>query len=528
MKVLVTDRLSEEGLEVFRRAEGLRLDYRPGASASELLEAVRDASALIVRGGTSVCAELLAEAPLLRVVGRAGISVENIDVAAASRRGVVVMNTPFGSAVTSAEHSIALLLALCRCIPQGDRSLRAGLWQQRDRHLGVEVAGKTLGILGAGRIGRLVLERALALRMRVLVHDPYVSAATVRDMGAEPVSFDALLFGSDFLAVHVPLTHETANILGEEAFAKIKQGCRIVNCAQGGLVDEDALVRAIQSGRVAGAALDVFAKEPPDRNHPLFQLEQVICTPHLRASTRDAQAGVALQIARQVTDFLRKGEIHNALNVPAMGVEQLAKLRPYLQLAERLGSFQAQLRTGGLQKVLIEYAGEASRLDTAPLTLALLKGLLEPMLGAMVNYVNAPHLAKEQGIEVVESRSTRSEGFTSLLRLSTVHAGTAYSVWGAIFAENEGRIVRLDDYPVETLPEGTVLVLRNNDRPGVVAFVGKVLAEAGVNIAWMNLSRRKIQGRAVTLINLDSPASEEVLKRLAGYADILSAQQVSL
>ncbi len=527
MKILVTDRISEEGLDIFRRSEGVTLEYCPGIAEEELLIAVRDASALVVRGGTRVTSALLEAAPRLKVVARAGISVENIDLEAAGRRGVVVMNTPLGSALTSAEHTVAMLLALSRCIPQGDRSLREGSWR-KDAYLGVEVAGKTLGILGAGRIGRLVLERALALKMRVLVHDPYLSGATVRTLGAEPVSFEGLLFGADFLTVHVPLTHETAHVLDDEALSKLKPGCRIINCAQGGLVDEAALVRAIESGRVAGAALDVFEKEPPDPDNPLFAIESVICTPHLRAATRDAQASVALQIARQVLDFLHDGVIANALNVPPMAVEQLSRLRPYLLLAERLGSFQAQLRPGELRRVVVEYAGEVAKQETAPLTLALLKGLLGPMLGATVNYVNAPHLAQELGMEVVESRSTASQGFTSLIRLTTVHADGERSVWGALFAESEGRIVRVDDFPVEAIPEGTLLVLRNNDRPGVLAYVGKVLAQAGINIAMMNLSRRKIQGRAISLINLDSLVSEEVLEELLSYPDILSAHQVSL
>lgn len=527
MKVLVSDRFSPEGLAVFEQAPGIELVYHPGLTDSELLREVADADALVVRGGTQVTAEVFEAARQLRVVGRAGIGVENMDLAAANRKGVVVMNTPFGSATTTAEHTIAMLLALARQIPEASQSTKSGRWE-KDRFLGVEISGKTLGVIGAGKIGRLVVERALGLKMRVIVCDPYLAEEMVRQMGAEVVSLEELLERSDFVTLHVPLNGETEWLLNAETLARVKPQCRIINCAMGGLIDELALYRALEEGRVAGAALDVFAKEPPEKDNPLWTLEQVICTPHLRAATVDAQVNVTVQVARQIVDFLERGEVVNAINVPSISAELLAQIRPWVGLAERLGTFQAQLCSRGLQKVTIEYAGTVTDHPTGPLTIALLKGLLSPALGSMVNFVNAPHLAQERGIRVVEARSNTAEGFSNLIRLTVSGADGERSVCGAVFGENDCRIVRVDDYHVEAVPEGQILVLHNDDRPGVIGFIGQVLAEARVNIAMMNLSRRKIKGRAISLINVDSRIPEAVLNELRNNELILSAVQVEI
>ncbi len=527
MKVLVSDKFSPEGLRVFEEAEGVELDYQPGLSPHELLSAVADVEALVVRGGTQVTEEVFRAAKELKVVGRAGIGVENMDLAAANRQGIVVMNTPFGSTTTSAEHTIAMLLSLARQIPEASRSTKAGRWE-KDRFLGTEVAGKTLGVIGAGKIGRLVVERALGLKMRVVVYDPYLAEEMVHQLGADHVEFDELLTQADFITLHIPLNAETLHVLNEETLRRVKPGCRILNCATGGLVDEAALARSIEEGRVAGAAIDVFAKEPPDRDNPLLALEQVICTPHLRASTVDAQVNVTVQVARQIVDFLQRGIILNALNVPSISADLLSAIRPYLELAERLGSFQAQYAARGLVGITVEYAGSVTDHPTGPLTTALLKGLLTPMIGAMVNFVNAPHLARERGIRVIEARSNTAEGFANLIRLSVTGAEGTHSVAGALFATDDYRIVRVDDYHVEAVPEGNILVLLNDDRPGVIGFIGQVLAEAEINIAMMNLSRRKIQGRAISLINIDSPIPDAVLERLRSNEHILSAVQVTL
>jgi len=527
MKVLVTDRFSAEGLQVFEENKGITLSYRPGLEPEELLAEVRDCDALVVRSGTEISAEVLAAAPQLKVIGKAGIDTDNIDMGEATRRGVVVVNTPFGSATTSAEHTLAMLLSLARKIPQGDRHMRRGFWEQ-EPFFGVEITGKTLGVLGAGKIGRLVVERALGLKMRVLVYDPYLSEESVHQMGAEQVEFDALLAQCDFLTMHLPLTEETENLLDAEALGKVRPGVRIINCAQGGLIDEEALLEALQSKQVAGAALDVFAKEPPDRDHPLLAREDVIFTPHLRTATLDAQTNVARQVANQIVAFLVRGEVANAVNVPSISAELLAVMRPYLKLAEKLGSFQAQYRAKGLHKITLRYAGSVTEHPLQPLTVAALKGLLTPMLGEQVNFVNAPHLADERGITVVESKYSTSDGFSNLIELVVETSDGEHSVSGALFGEDDIRLVRIDGFPVEAIPEGCILVLRNHDRPGVIGFIGKVLGEAGVNIAMMNLSRRKIDGQAVSLLTVDGEIPESVLEALRGDECIVAADQVKL
>jgi D-3-phosphoglycerate dehydrogenase / 2-oxoglutarate reductase len=527
MKVLVSDKFSQEGLNVFAEAAGIELVYKPGVPFEELLKLAADADALVVRGGTLVSEELLQAATKLKVVGRAGIGVENMDLAAANRKGVVVMNTPFGSTTTIAEHTISMLMALARQIPQASHSIKSGRWA-KERFLGVEIAGKVLGVVGAGKIGRLVVERAIGLKMRVIVYDPYLATDVIRHLGAEHVEFDELLARADFITLHIPLNAETERLFDEATIAKVKPGCRIINCGIGGLIDEEALAEAIGKGRVAGAALDVFTKEPPDPDNPLLALEQVICTPHLRAATVDAQVNVTVQAAHQIVDFLQKGIVTNALNVPSISADLLAVIRPYVELAERLGSFQAQFHAKGLQNIMVEYAGTVTEHPTSPLTMAILKGLLTPMIGSMVNYVNAPHLARERGIRVVEARSSSADGFSNMIRLTVQGADGERSVCGALFGENDYRIVRVDDHHVEAVPHGHILVLHNDDRPGVIGFIGQVLAEANVNIAMMNLSRRKIKGHAVSLINVDSKIPDAILDRLRQNAHILSAVQVHL
>lgn len=524
MKVLISDNFSREGLQVFEQAEGIEIEYLPGVNSSELAVAIADADALVVRGGTRVDEELLQHAGQLKVVGRAGIGIENMDMAALNRKGVVVMNTPFGSTTTTAEHTIAMLLALARQIPAAHLSIREGEWA-KERFLGVEIAGKTLGVIGAGKIGRLVIERARGLKMRVLVYDPYMVDDIVRQFGGEQVDLDQLLQQADFITLHVPLNEETVNLINEETLASIKPGCRIINCATGGLIDEAALAAAIKAGRVAGAAIDVFTHEPPEADNPLLGLDQVICTPHLRAATIDAQVNVTVQVARQIIDFLKHGIVSNALNVPSVSAELLSSLRPYIDLAEKLGAFIAQLAPRGMQKATIEFAGEAAEQPTAPLAMAALKGLLTPMLGSMVNYVNAPHLARERGIQIIETRTSRTEGYANLIRLSLQGADGVSSVSGALFGKR-GRVVQIDDHAVEATPAGHILVLHNNDRPGVVGYIGQLLGEANINIAQMNLSRG--HDWAVLLLNVDSQIPEEVLQRIRQHDSILSAQQVKL
>jgi D-3-phosphoglycerate dehydrogenase len=527
MNVLVSDIFSAEGLAVFEEADGIELDYRPGISSEELLQAVQNADALVVRGGTQITTEVLDAAPRLRVVGRAGIGIENLDLETANRKGVIVMNTPFGSTTTAAEHSIAMLLALSRQIPAANRSTKDGQWENQ-RFLGVEINGKTLGIVGAGKIGGLVIEQALGLKMRVIVYDPYLAEEVILKKGAEVVDFDTLLSRSDFISLHVPLTSETVNLFDEEALARVKPGCRIINCAVGGLIDETALAAAIERKQVAGAALDAFLDEPPKPDNPLLAMDQVICTPHLRTATVDAQINVTVQVARQIVDFLQKGIVSNALNMPSISAERLSEIRPYVDLAERLGKFQAQRGAKGLQRVTIEYSGNVTEHPSRPLTNALLKGLLEPIVGPTVNHVNAPHLARERGIQIMERSCDMSQEFANLIRLTVVGSDGESSVSGALFGDQDYRIVRVDDHHVEAVPDGHILIMHNQDCPGVIGFIGQVFGEAGINIAMMGLSRRKIQGRAISLITVDSKIPEEVLQQLRANPHIISAVQVSL
>ncbi|MEJ2200819.1 MAG: NAD(P)-dependent oxidoreductase, partial [Desulfuromonadaceae bacterium] len=404
---------------------------------------------------------------------------------------------------------------------------KTGEWENH-KYLGLDIAGRTLGIIGAGKIGRMVVERALALRMRVLVHDPYLSEELARQLGAELVELDTLLSRSDFISLHVPLNLETEGLIGEEALNKVKRGCHIINCAVGRLVDEQALATALRDGRVAGAALDVFANQPPGKDHPLLHFDQVICTPHMRASTRDAQVNVTVQTAHQIIDFLQKGIIVNAINVPSINAEMRSFIRPYAELAERLGAFQAQRCARRIKEITVEYAGNVTSLPLEILTMCLLKGFLTPIIGPMVNFVNAAQRTRERGIRVIEAKSGSAEGFTNSIRLTVTGEDGIHSATGAVFAADDFRIVRVDDYHVETIPEGYMLILHNNDRPGVIGFVGQTLAQAGINIALMNLSRRKIQGKAISLINVDSRIPDPLLDALRNSEHILSAVQVKL
>ena len=527
MKILISDKFPAEGLQVFEETEGFVVEYQPGLSPEQLLEAVKDSDALVVRGGTQVTEKVFEVAQRLKVVGRAGVGTENIDLDAANKKGVVVMHTPFGSTTTTAEHTIAMLMSLARQIPAACHSTKAGKWEA-ERFLGVEIAGKVLGVIGAGKIGRLVVERARALKMKAIVYDPNLAGETIRLLGAEQVDLDELLERSDFITLHTPLNPETRNILNIETLSRVKPGCFIINCATGGLIDETALAEVLANGRVAGAALDVFYQEPPRPDHPLLAFDQVICTPHLRTATRDAQVNVTVQVARQIVDFLQNGNIINAVNVPSISAELLKTLRPYIELAERLGSFQAQLTAKGLKEVRLEYAGEVSEFPVAPLSMAAIKGLLTPLVGPSVNYINAPHLARERGIRIIETKNKESRGYASLIQLTIVGSGGEHSVTGAMFNEHDYRIVNVDGYIVEAIPKGQLLVLFNADRPGMIGFIGQVLGEANINIANMNLSRQAINDKAVSLISVDSSIPDETLEKLRTHEHILAAHQISL
>lgn len=526
MKILVTDSLSPEGLQVFERAPGFEVDVRLKLKPAEIKEIVGPYDGWVIRSGTKVTAELIEAAHNLKVIGRAGVGVENIDVEAASKKGVVVMNTPGGNNVTTGEHTISLMLSLARHIPQAVASLKSGEWK-RDKFMGVEVCNKTLGVIGLGNVGRIVAERAMGLRMKVMGYDPYVPADKVALLGAEPASLNEIFQRADFITVHVPLTNETRGLINRDAIAKMKPGVRIINCARGGIVDEQDLAEAIQQGKVAGAALDVYVEEPPPPDHPLIKLEQVVTTPHLGASTDEAQLNVAIAVAEQMVDYLTRGIVRFAVNVPSVSPELLSVLRPYLTLAEKLGSLQVQMAASLPKQVHIEYAGEVTQYDVSPLTLAVLKGILTPMMESSVNYVNAPVVARERGIKVVESKSNRAGDFASsiIVRVKTKDKET--EIAGAIFGSNNPRIVKVDSFYLEAVPEGYILILHNRDVPGVVGAVGTLLGARGINIGGLELGRQK-GGNAISFIHVDNAIPKATLQELRNLPNIVSAQLVKL
>jgi D-3-phosphoglycerate dehydrogenase len=526
-RVLLTDPLGPEGLARLREQPELEIEARPGLPPPELCEAVRGFDALIIRSGTKVTAEVLACADRLKVIGRAGIGVDNVDVAAATKKGIIVMNTPGGSNVTTAEHAITLLLALARNVPQAAAGVRAGKWE-RERWLGTEVCNKVLGIVGLGNIGAIVAERALGLRMKVIAYDPFVTPEAAARLRVELVSLDDLYARADFITVHTPLTPETRGLIGADTIGRMKRGVRIINCARGGIVDERALAAAIREGKVAGAALDVLEKEPPPAGQPLLQLDQVICTPHLGASTGEAQVNVAVAIAQQVADFLCRGIIQNAVNVPSLSPEVLQVLRPYLVLAEKLGALQAQLTTEPPLEVTVQASGEVAEREIRSLAAAVLRGLLGHLLESGVNYVNAPAIARERGIKVIESRAPQTSDYLNAIAVQTRTASRTLSLEGAVFGTDTVRVVKIDGFRMEAVPEGHILMLHNRDVPGVVGRIGTLLGERGINIAGIELGRERVGGMALSLIHVDDAVPAEVLDELRKLPQIVSAQVVRL
>jgi D-3-phosphoglycerate dehydrogenase len=527
-RVLVADKLSAPGMQILHAAPQIEVDEANGLTPSELAARIGPYHGLIVRSGSRVTAEALVAAANLRVIGRAGIGVDNIDVEAATKKGVVVMNTPAGNNITTAEHAVSMMLALARSIPQATASMKAGKWE-KGRFLGSEVFNKTLGILGIGNIGSLVAERAHGLKMRVIAFDPFISPEAAQRLGVELVSLDDLYGRADFISIHTPLTAETRGFVGAAAFARMKRGVRLINCARGGIVDEAALVRAIQDGKVAGAALDVFAEEPPPADHPLLHLDQVICTPHLGAATDEAQVNVAVAIAQQVVDYLVNGVIRDAVNVPSLSPELLEVLGPYLRLGEKLGALQAQIVSGAPLEVVIEYAGDVATYDVKPLTLSVLRGLLTRVLDShVVNYVNAPAIARERGIKVVEATTSQTKGFSNLVTVTVNTAQGTTAVAGAIFGQRVIRLVRINAFFLDADPEGYILMLHNRDVPGVVGSVGTLLGEAKINIARLELGRERIGGMAISLIHVDEPIPDTVMEQLRQRPNIIGAQLIHL
>jgi D-3-phosphoglycerate dehydrogenase len=519
-KVLISDQMDPKAAEIFR-ARGLDVDERPGLSKDELKSIIGDYDGLAIRSATKVTADVLDAATNLKVVGRAGIGVDNVDIPAASSRGVVVMNTPFGNSITTAEHAIALMFALARELPQADASTQAGKWE-KNRFMGVELTNKTLGLIGAGNIGSIVADRALGLRMKVIAYDPFLTPERAVDLGIEKVDLNDLLARADFITLHTPLTDQTRNILSREALARAKPGVRIINCARGGLIDEAALKEALESGQVAGAALDVFAEEPA-KSSPLFGTPNFIATPHLGASTTEAQVNVAIQVAEQMADFLNTGGVTNALNVPALSAEEAPKLRPYMELAQELGSLVGQLEGRRIEAIAIEVEGAAAGLNQKPITSAVLAGLMQ-VYSATVNMVNAPFLAKERGLDVREVRHDREGDYHTLVRVTVRTTEGEKSVAGTLFGNSAPRLVEIFGIRVEAELAGEMIYIVNDDQPGFIGRLGTALGEAGVNIGTFNLGRQAAGGEAVALISVDSHVEPAVLKQLQALPGVRSVK----
>ncbi|MBI4691563.1 MAG: phosphoglycerate dehydrogenase [Nitrospirae bacterium] len=526
MKVLVSDRILEKGVEILKKA-GLTVDVKTGMKPDELKACIGEYHGLIIRSATKVTADVIDAAKSLKVIGRAGSGLDNVDKTAASKKGIVVMNTPGGNTITTAEHSIALLFAVARLIPQATASMKAGRWEKK-KFMGVELFNKTLGIIGLGNIGGQVAKKAQGLEMTVIAFDPFLSEERAKILGVEKVELPELFSRSDFITIHTPMTPETRNLINSDTIKLMKNGVRIINCARGGIINEKDLCEALKSGRVAGAALDVFEKEPVEPDNPLLGLDNVICTPHLGAATEEAQENVAIAVAEQIADYLVHGTIRNAVNFPAIPADQVARLQPYLNLAEKLGSFAAQVFDGGFIEVTIEYRGDAADLNTAPVTIAALKGLLTPILEETVNFVNAPFIAKERGIEVKETRSGDAGDYQSMIALTIKTKDKERVFAGTLFSKKDPRIIRIDNFAVEIMPEGIMLLIYNMDRPGVIGNLGSFFGKNNINIARMHFGREIAGGTAISVISIDTPVTPVHLEEIKKMPNILSAKLLHL
>ncbi len=518
-KVLIADKLSPQAIDVFKQA-GIQADVKTGLKEDELCAIIGEYDGLAIRSATKVTPKVLEAGKKLKVVGRAGIGVDNVDIPAATAQGVVVMNTPFGNSVTTAEHAISLMMSLARQIPAANASTQAGKWE-KNKFMGTELAGKSLGLIGCGNIGSIVADRAQGLKMKVIAYDPFLSVEKAKSINVEKVEMDELLSRADFITLHTPLTEQTRNILNKASLAKTKKGVRIINCARGGLVNEADLKAAIESGHVAGAAFDVFEEEPATKN-VLFGMEQFVATPHLGASTNEAQENVAVQVAEQMADFLKSGTVTNAVNMPSVSAEDAAKLRPYLTLAGQLGALAGQLTETGIKSIKIEYEGAVATLNTKPLTAVALQGLLAPLIEG-VNMVNAPTIAKERGIEVADIRHDRSSDFQSLIRITLATEKQTYNVAGTLFAQ-QPRLVDVNGVRLEASFAPRMLFVNNEDKPGLIGGLGKLLGDAKINIANFHLGRNTQQTDAIALLEVDQSIPPALLVAIAKLPSVKQAK----
>ena len=522
-KILVSDPVAKAGVEILEKV--YPVDSRQKLTPEELIAIIPDYDALVVRSETKVTKEVIAAAKNLKVIGRAGVGVDNIDVEAATQRGIIVLNAPEGNTIAATEHTMAMMMALARNVPQAYASLHNGLWE-RSKFTGVEVRGKTLGILGLGRIGSGVAKRALAMEMKVMVYDPFIRAEQAEALGVEIADLDEIFAQADFITLHLPLTADTKKLLNKTAFAKMKKGVRIINVARGGVIDEADLAAAIEAGIVAGAAIDVFEKEPVDPNNPLLKFPKVIATPHLGASTAEAQVGVAVDVAHGVLAALRGEPVTTAVNMAPIPSHVMEVIRPFFNLAERMGCLSATLANGRIQSIDVEFAGHISEVDTKMLTVAVIKGALSPFLQESVNYVNAPGLAKSRGIKIKEVKIKETDNFANLLKVRVVTDKDYCCVKGTLFGK-EGRIVMINDYRVDFVPQGWLMIGPHIDRPGIIGKVGTFLGASGINIASMQVGRSEKAGNQMMVLSVESAIPQDVLEQLKSVDGILSATMVN-
>lgn len=527
MKVLISDNLAPIGAQILKDA-GIEVDINTGLAPEELKKIISQYDGLVIRSATKVTEEIIAAADNLKVVGRAGIGLDNVNIPEASKRGIVVMNAPDGNSTTAAEHAIAMMMALSRKIPQATASMKAGKWEKK-KFSGHEVTGKTLGIVGIGRIGAIVADRAQGLKMKVIAFDPHMPKDLVDKLGVELVSLDEMCRRADFVSVHVPFTPDTKNVLSTEQFKTMKKETIVIDCARGGVVDEEALFAALQNGEIGGAALDVFAVEPTTlENCPLLALDNFICTPHLGASTAEAQENVAVAIAEQMADYLLNGTVTNAVNAPSVSAEVLAKIGPFAALAEMIGALHMQIAKDGVEEVNLEFVGDLAEMETGPITVAFLKGLFTPILKDAVNYVNAPMIAKERGIRVVESRSSQHADFTNLLTVRVKTASGENVLSGTVFGKNEPRLVRFNTFRLEALPSGPMLFVVNEDVPGVIGALGSMLGSFAVNISRMTVGMEEAKGRNIILLNTNVLLTKDQLQQVVALPHINDAMALDL
>ena len=525
MKVLVMDNISETCGRILQERGGIEVDQKAGLTPDELKAIIGDYHGLAIRGATKVTADVIEIANNLKAVGRAGTGLDNVDITAATKRGIVVMNTPGGNTVTTAEHTVSMIMALCRNIPQANNSMKAGKWEKK-KFGGIEVYNKTLGVIGLGKIGSIVANRAMGLGMSVVAYDPFLSEEQAQQMGIKPLSLDELFSVADFITLHVPLTEQTNELINAENIAKMKDGVRIINCARGKVINVEDLVAAVESGKVAGVALDVYPVEPPE-DRRLIDLPQVICTPHLGAATKEAQENVAIAVAYQIRDYLLDGTIVNAVNAPGVSGEALVTLRPYIDLAQRLGLFIGQLIQTGMKSIECQYCGAAGDLDLGPMTTAFITGLLTPIVKEDVNMVNAPMVAKDRGIVVSETKVSRSDNFTSLLRYKVVTERKVHSVEGTLFGLTEARMVGYGQYRGEFDLDGEVMLISAMDKPGVIGSIGMELGNYGINISHFQFAREKEGGEALLFFNTDSKVDDATKKKLEALNNITAVKRLT-